>query len=65
MAVVAFLLGSGLERYDGARPQSKHTVNVPRDDCPAREIAGHDASVRSIRLGQNDLHEILLKYLKS
>jgi hypothetical protein len=51
------------EGYDGTRPQSMHVVNGPRDDCPAREIARHDLSVRSIRLGQNDLHKSLKKYL--
>jgi len=39
------------EGYDVTRAQSKNTVNVPRDDCPARERARHDASVRSIRQG--------------
>lgn len=44
---------------DATRPQSKNTVNVPRDDCPARELAGHDASVRSIRRGDMTSHELL------
>jgi hypothetical protein len=46
------------EGYDGTRPQSTRIVNGPRDGCPAREIARHDMSVRSIRPGQNDLHKI-------
>ncbi len=54
MAVPAALLGCGLGGYDGMGPLSKNSVNVPRDDCPARELACYDASVRSIRRGWND-----------
>jgi hypothetical protein len=44
---------------------SKDSVNVPRDDSPARELARYDASASSIRQGGMTSHEILRDYVES
>ena len=50
------------EGYYSTRPLSKHAVNAPRGDCSSREIALHDASVRSIRRGEMPFHKVHLEY---